>query len=89
MEIETRPPVTTDQGTLMATDNKDVVHFTLAFKKQKFDIEWPAHQTVGSLRAHIENLTGVPAPMQKLMVKGTRNDGCQASCILFILFFYL
>lgn len=50
---------------------KEMVNFTLNFKKEKYEISWPWDDKIGNLRAHITQLTGVPIPLQKLMVKGT------------------
>ncbi|KAL6074714.1 Ubiquitin domain-containing protein ubfd1 [Balamuthia mandrillaris] len=46
------------------------VKFTLTFKKQKFEVEWPLEDTIANLRAHFHQLTGVPVPLQKIMFKG-------------------
>jgi len=50
------------------------VKFTLNFKKQNFDIEFPLSSTLNDLRLHIASLTGVAAGLQKLMYKGMLKD---------------
>ena len=55
---------------------KEMVNFTLNFKKEKYEISWPWDDKIGNLRAHITQLTGVPIPLQKLMVKGTLHSPC-------------
>jgi len=51
------------------------VAFTLAFKKQVFNVEFGLEQTIGDLRQEVAKLSGVPAALQKLMLKGMlKND---------------
>jgi len=51
------------------------VKFSVNFKKQVFAIEMGWDQTVGDLRQEVAKLSGVPAALQKLMLKGLlKND---------------
>jgi hypothetical protein len=73
MEVE-QHTVTSDAGQEVQQgegEPREMVNFTLNFKKEKYDISWPWDDKIGKLRAHITQLTGVPIPLQKLMVKGT------------------
>eukprot|EP01111_Echinosteliopsis_oligospora_P006047 TRINITY_DN2001_c2_g1_i1.p1 TRINITY_DN2001_c2_g1~~TRINITY_DN2001_c2_g1_i1.p1 ORF type:complete len:286 (+),score=112.30 TRINITY_DN2001_c2_g1_i1:67-924(+) len=51
------------------------IAFTVVFKKQTFPITYGAERTVGDLRIEIAKVTGIPAGLQKLMLKGMlKND---------------
>jgi len=51
------------------------VSFILAFKKQTFNVDFGIDRTVGDLRQEVARLSGVPAALQKLMLKGMlKND---------------
>jgi len=46
------------------------VKFKLVYAKTNYEIEFPLDQKVEDLKQHIEQLTGVPKGLQKLMFKG-------------------
>ncbi|ELR12678.1 uncharacterized protein ACA1_091880 [Acanthamoeba castellanii str. Neff] len=75
MEVEhTTTPAGQDVIQAEGGEAKEMVNFTLNFKKEKYEISWPWDDKIGNLRAHITQLTGVPIPLQKLMVKGAVKD---------------
>eukprot|EP00026_Physarum_polycephalum_P011743 Phypoly_transcript_11985.p1 GENE.Phypoly_transcript_11985~~Phypoly_transcript_11985.p1 ORF type:complete len:281 (+),score=47.10 Phypoly_transcript_11985:173-1015(+) len=56
-------------------DEGEKVSFTIAFKKQTFNVEFGLDSTIGDLRQEVAKLSGVPAALQKLMLKGMlKND---------------
>jgi len=57
-------------GLAAAEEKGPVVNFTLHYNKKRFQIEWPWDGKIRQLRTRISELTGVPIPLQKLMVKG-------------------
>lgn len=62
--MEGQPPTETP------TSKGELLKFKLAFKKDVFDIEFGADETLNALRLHIAKLTGIAAGLQKLMFKG-------------------
>jgi len=57
------------------TQPSEKVSFTLVFKKQNFSVEFGMDSSVGDLRQEVARLSGVPAALQKLMLKGIlKND---------------
>ncbi|XP_064609055.1 ubiquitin domain-containing protein UBFD1-like isoform X2 [Liolophura sinensis] len=54
--------------------SKETIDFKVIFNKQKYDVTFPLDSTIGSLKTHIQTLTGVPSAMQKLMFKGLAKD---------------
>ena len=44
--------------------------FKLVYNKQNYEIVMGENRTVRELKDHIETLTKLPRPMQKLMFKG-------------------
>src|SRR4051812_31985101 len=50
---------------------KDTTSFTVSFKGTHIGIsDWPISASLGDLKAHLEELTGIPAQGQKIMFKG-------------------
>jgi hypothetical protein len=54
----------------VATEPAPFLTFKVTFAKQTYDITMRTSQTVDELTKQLEELTGVPACMQKLMFKG-------------------
>uniref|UniRef100_A0A2C9K227 Ubiquitin-like domain-containing protein n=1 Tax=Biomphalaria glabrata TaxID=6526 RepID=A0A2C9K227_BIOGL len=54
--------------------DSEKLDFYVIFKKEKYDVSFPADHTVSKLKSHIEKLTGVPATLQKIMYKGLAKD---------------
>jgi len=72
-------PTTTTNGNdesdlLMKQLRGDQVKFVMNYKKQNMDLEFALDDTVIDLKKHIERLTGIAPPLQKLMFKGLLKD---------------
>ncbi|KAL3875359.1 hypothetical protein ACJMK2_033315 [Sinanodonta woodiana] len=68
-----------DQNTSNDTHNttqpdQATVDFKIIFNKQKYDVIFPLDNTVAKLKEHVQDLTGVPPAMQKIMFKGLAKD---------------
>ena len=46
------------------------IEFKVVYNKKKFDITFGSEETVGALKAHLQDVIGVPSTMQKVMIKG-------------------
>ncbi len=46
------------------------IEFKVVYNKKKFDITFGCEETVGALKAHLQDVIGVPSTMQKVMIKG-------------------
>eukprot|EP01116_Phalansterium_solitarium_P008315 TRINITY_DN219_c3_g1_i1.p1 TRINITY_DN219_c3_g1~~TRINITY_DN219_c3_g1_i1.p1 ORF type:complete len:298 (+),score=112.81 TRINITY_DN219_c3_g1_i1:35-895(+) len=55
-------------------DLTEKLKFTVTFKKDKYDIEFPANERLGKLREHLARLSGVAPGLQKLVYKGAVKD---------------
>ena len=44
--------------------------FQVVYNKKKYDISFGVEETVGALKAHLQDVIGVPSTMQKVMIKG-------------------
>lgn len=54
--------------------DKETIEFKVVYNKAKFDIVFPLDDSIAQLKKHLEYVTGVPVPMQKLMLKGLAKD---------------
>lgn len=75
----TEPPAESKKeegaGEQPATQNEEKVNFSIVFKKQNFNVDFGLDRTIGDLRQEVARLSGVPAALQKLMLKGLlKND---------------
>ena len=50
------------------------IDFKIVFNKKKFDVSFGTEDTVGALKSHLQDIIGVPAAMQKIMIKGLAKD---------------
>jgi len=50
------------------------IEFKVVYNKKKFDITFGCEETVGALKAHLQDVIGVPSTMQKVMIKGLAKD---------------
>ncbi|KAJ7382596.1 Ubiquitin domain-containing protein ubfd1 [Desmophyllum pertusum] len=58
-----------------ATSSRESASFRVVWNKKNYEVTFPVDETADSLKQHIENLTGLPVSMQKLMYKGLVKDG--------------
>ena len=49
------------------------IDFKVVFNKKKFDVSFGSEETVGALKACLQDIIGVPSTMQKVMIKGMQN----------------
>jgi len=52
----------------------DKIDFKVVFNKKKFDVSFGSEETVGALKARLQDIIGVPSTMQKVMIKGLAKD---------------
>ncbi|XP_072168131.1 ubiquitin domain-containing protein UBFD1-like [Diadema setosum] len=57
-----------------AADRGEPVNLKVMYNKKKYDVRVGVDSTVTELKAEIQNATGVPPAMQKLMFKGLMKD---------------
>ena len=50
------------------------IDFKIVFNKKKFDVTFGVEETIGALKSHLQDILGVPAAMQKIMIKGLAKD---------------
>ncbi|XP_074598146.1 ubiquitin domain-containing protein UBFD1-like [Brevipalpus obovatus] len=64
-------------------DTGEQIDFTIIFNKERLKVKFPSSSTIGSLKEHIQTLTGLPSGMQKLVYKGKLSDQqtLKESCI--------
>ena len=60
----------TEDGHTTAAEPGEQVDFTIIFNKERLRVKFPSSSTIGSLKEHIQTLTGLPSAMQKLVYKG-------------------
>ncbi|EDO35790.1 predicted protein, partial [Nematostella vectensis] len=53
----------------------EMVNFRVCWNKKNYDVTFDLDKSVDKLKEHIEELTGLPVAMQKLMYKGLLKDG--------------
>ncbi|XP_067044932.1 ubiquitin domain-containing protein UBFD1-like [Acropora muricata] len=57
------------------TSCRETASFRVVWNKKSYEVIFPIDETADCLKQHIENLTGLPVSMQKLMYKGLVKDG--------------
>lgn len=55
-------------------DAGELIDFKVVYNKKKYDISFGVEETVGALKAHLQDVIGVPSTMQKVMIKGLAKD---------------
>lgn len=55
-------------------DAGERIDFKVVYNKKKYDISFGVEETVGALKAHLQDVIGVPSTMQKVMIKGLAKD---------------
>ncbi|XP_068672408.1 ubiquitin domain-containing protein UBFD1-like [Montipora foliosa] len=58
-----------------ASSCRETASFRVVWNKKNYEVTFPVDETADCLKQHIENLTGLPVSMQKLMYKGLVKDG--------------
>jgi hypothetical protein len=80
-----QPTTTTQPSVAPSTSKQDPVassssmagekiEFKVVYNKKKYDIAFGSEETVGALKAHLQDVIGVPSTMQKVMIKGLAKD---------------
>lgn len=67
-------PVNASNNGVSSASELEMVEFKVVHNKQTYNISYPLDETVEHLKIHIEELTNVPASMQKVMFKGLMKD---------------
>lgn len=71
--VEEKEKDTTEED--QASSSRETASFRVVWNKKNYEVTFPVDETADSLKQHIENLTGLPVSMQKLMYKGLVKDG--------------
>lgn len=71
--VEEKEKDTTEEE--QACLSRETASFRVVWNKNNYEVTFPIDETADSLKQHIENLTGLPVAMQKLMYKGLVKDG--------------
>ncbi|KAM7433824.1 Ubiquitin domain-containing protein ubfd1 [Porites harrisoni] len=71
--VEEKEKDTTEEE--QACCSRETASFRVVWNKKNYEVNFPVDETADSLKQHIENLTGLPVSMQKLMYKGLVKDG--------------
>lgn len=59
-----------EESQTASVDTGEQIDFTIIFNKERLKVKFPSSSTIGSLKEHIQTLTGLPSGMQKLVYKG-------------------
>jgi hypothetical protein len=63
-----------DEAKVMEVESSGDITFKAVWKKNNYDISFPAHSKIAELKKRIQELTGIPPAMMKLMYKGILKD---------------
>jgi hypothetical protein len=70
--VEQKDTATEESATAPAQSSGERIDFKIVYNKRKYDITFGLDDTVGQLKAHLQDVIGVPSAMQKIMIKGRR-----------------
>jgi hypothetical protein len=69
---EQKDTATEESAAAPAQSSGEQIDFKIVYNKKKYDITFGLDDTVGQLKAHLQDVIGVPSAMQKIMIKGRR-----------------
>lgn len=64
----------TSQASANLCDLTEKVDFKVIYNKKKYDVNFPLDEKIKALKEHLQGLTELPSPMQKLVFKGIAKD---------------
>ncbi len=67
---EQKDTATEESAAASAQSSGEQIDFKIVYNKKKYDITFGLDDTVGQLKAHLQDVIGVPSAMQKIMIKG-------------------